>query len=78
MLEPNFSQFKMTDCRIDPFAQMLVQLDGTVLCTGMFFELDDIGGIFRKGFAVIQPKTLSYTFFKFDGYALCLPLGILF
>ena len=78
MLGANFGQFEMTDRRIDPLAQMLVQLDGAVLCTGMFFELDDIVGIFRKGFAVIQPKTLSYAVLKLDGYALCLPLGILF
>ena len=77
MLWTDFGQLEMADYRGDSLAQVLVQLACAVFGTGMRLEIDDIGCIFRKGFAVIKAEALPDAVFKLDSDSLCLPLGAL-
>ena len=77
MLRTDFGQLEMTDRRVDSLAQVLVQLNCAVLGAGMRLKIDDIGCIFRKGFAVIKAEALPDAVFKLDSDSLCLPLGAL-
>ena len=77
MLRADFGQLKMTDCRVYSLAQMLIQLDCAVFGTGMRLKIDDIGRIFRKGFAVVKAEALPDAAFKLDSDTLSLPFGAL-
>ena len=58
VLGADFCEFKTADCLIDSHQKVNVSVDGRRTNTGLFFQVQHILGILRKGLMLVNEKTV--------------------